>query len=80
MITRALQAVDCKIQVIPDPSTVHYHLPGGLSVRVYREYSEFIAELISKFPHEKNGILKFYGECWKVSSFIFDNYLHMISL
>ncbi|XP_020095888.1 prolycopene isomerase 1, chloroplastic isoform X2 [Ananas comosus] len=66
MITRALQAVDCKIQVIPDPSTVHYHLPGGLSVRVYREYSEFIAELISKFPHEKKGILKFYGECWKV--------------
>nr|CAD1818410.1 unnamed protein product [Ananas comosus var. bracteatus] len=66
MITRALQAVDCKIQVIPDPSTVHYHLPCGLSVRVYREYSEFIAELISKFPHEKKGILKFYGECWKV--------------
>jgi len=54
--------------VIPDPTTVHFHLPNELSVRVHREYSEFVAELTSKFPHEKEGILAFYGECWKVCS------------
>lgn len=66
LITQALAAVGCKMQVIPDPTTVHFHLPKNLSVRVHREYSEFIAELVSKFPHEKEGILKFYGDCWKI--------------
>lgn len=71
LITQALAAVGCEMQVIPDPTTVHYHLPNNLSVLVHREYSEFIAELTGKFPHEKEGILKFYGECWKVCSFSF---------
>ncbi|KAI5318779.1 hypothetical protein L3X38_038487 [Prunus dulcis] len=66
LITQALAAVGCEMQVIPDPTTVHYHLPNNLSVLVHREYSEFIAELTGKFPHEKEGILKFYGECWKI--------------
>ncbi|XP_015900380.1 prolycopene isomerase, chloroplastic [Ziziphus jujuba] len=66
LITQALAAVGCKMQVIPDPTTVHFHLPNDLSVRVHREYSEFIAELTSKFPHEKEGIIKFYSECWKI--------------
>ncbi|KAG2686790.1 hypothetical protein I3760_09G023500 [Carya illinoinensis] len=66
LITQALAAVGCEMQVIPDPSTVHFHLPNNLSVRVHRKYSEFIAELTDKFPHEKEGILEFYGECWKI--------------
>ncbi|XP_057973455.1 prolycopene isomerase, chloroplastic [Malania oleifera] len=66
LITQALEAVGCEMQVIPDPTTVHFHLPNNLSVRVPREYSKFITELTSKFPHEKEGILKFYGECWKI--------------
>ncbi|KAI4310633.1 hypothetical protein MLD38_035597 [Melastoma candidum] len=66
LITQALAAVGCKMEVIPDPSTVHFHLPNGLSVCVHREYADFIGELIGKFPHEKEGILKFYGECWKI--------------
>ncbi|KAK4480920.1 hypothetical protein RD792_011778 [Penstemon davidsonii] len=66
LITQALAAVGCRMQVIPDPTTVHFHLPNGLSVQVHREYKEFISELISKFPHEKEGILKFYGVCWKI--------------
>ena len=52
--------------MVPDPTTVHFHLPRGLSVRVHKDYNEFKAELISKFPHEKEGINKFYSECWKV--------------
>ncbi|KAL9362876.1 hypothetical protein Peur_045661 [Populus x canadensis] len=31
-----------------------------------KEYSDFISELTAKFPHEKEGILKFYGECCKI--------------
>ncbi|XP_038903754.1 prolycopene isomerase, chloroplastic isoform X2 [Benincasa hispida] len=66
LITQALSAVGCEMQVIPDPTTVHFHLPTNLSVRIHREYDEFIAELVSNFPHEKEGILKFYGDCWKI--------------
>lgn len=66
LITQALAAVGCKMEVIPDPTTVHFHLPNSLSVQVHREYNDFISELTSKFPHEKEGILKFYSICWKV--------------
>ncbi|GAB4857191.1 hypothetical protein Ancab_015100 [Ancistrocladus abbreviatus] len=66
LITQALLAVGCKMQVIPDPTTVHFHLPNNISVRVHREYTDFIRELTSKFPHEEEGILKFYSECWKI--------------
>ncbi|GLT88394.1 hypothetical protein SLE2022_064210 [Rubroshorea leprosula] len=66
LITQALAAVGCQMEVIPDPTTVYFHLPNNLSVRIHREYSEFISELTNKFPHEKEGILKFYGECWKI--------------
>ncbi|CAO2151505.1 unnamed protein product, partial [Urochloa humidicola] len=66
LITQALKAVGRKMEVLPDPSTVHFHLPGDLSVLVHREYEDFINELIGKFPHEKEGILKFYGICWKI--------------
>ncbi|KAM6547805.1 hypothetical protein CsatB_019481 [Cannabis sativa] len=66
LITQALAAVGCEMPVIPDPTTVHFHLPNNLSVLVHKEYSEFIAELTSKFPHEKEGIFKFYGVCWKI--------------
>ncbi|KAG6388500.1 hypothetical protein SASPL_149928 [Salvia splendens] len=65
LITQALAAVGARLEVIPDPTTVHFHLPNGLSVQVDREYNKFISELISKFPHEKEGILKFYGVCWQ---------------
>ncbi|KAI0495040.1 hypothetical protein KFK09_025187 [Dendrobium nobile] len=66
LITQALEAVDCKLQVIPDPTTVHFHLPDNLSVRVHREYDMFISELVNHFPHEKEGIHRFYNECWKI--------------
>ncbi|KAG0497554.1 hypothetical protein HPP92_002245 [Vanilla planifolia] len=66
LITRALDAVSCKMEVIPDPTTVHFHLPNNLSVQVHKEYDMFISELVDHFPHEKEGIHQFYNECWKV--------------
>ncbi len=38
----------------------------GLEVRVWRDYEKFIAELSDRFPHERQGIRKFYDECWRV--------------
>ncbi|KAL9399797.1 hypothetical protein Peur_008758 [Populus x canadensis] len=61
LITRALAAVGCEMEVIPDLTTVHFHLPNNLSVKVPKEYSDFISELTAKFPHENEGILKFYA-------------------
>ncbi|EFJ24009.1 hypothetical protein SELMODRAFT_174745 [Selaginella moellendorffii] len=66
LITRALAAVGRKLELIPDPTTVHYHMPNNLSVRVHRDYEDFIGELVDQFPHEEKGIRGFYGECWKV--------------
>lgn len=66
LITQALAAVGCRMQVIPDPTTVHFHLPNSLSVRVHKEYEDFISELVSRFPHEREGINKFYGICWQI--------------
>ena len=34
--------------------------------QVWRGYDDFVAELSARFPHEKEGIRKFYDECWKV--------------
>ncbi|KAI3431833.1 hypothetical protein D9Q98_010586 [Chlorella vulgaris] len=72
LMTRALAAVGKKLETVPDPTQIHYHLPPGpqhpqgWQVKVWREYEEFIAELTSKFPHEKEGIRKLYDEFWKV--------------
>eukprot|EP00252_Welwitschia_mirabilis_P016877 TRINITY_DN3755_c0_g1_i3.p1 TRINITY_DN3755_c0_g1~~TRINITY_DN3755_c0_g1_i3.p1 ORF type:complete len:514 (+),score=93.21 TRINITY_DN3755_c0_g1_i3:84-1625(+) len=66
LITKALDAVGCKMDLIQDPTTVHYHLPDGLSVRVHRDFKDFVNELTGYFPHEKEGISRFYNECWKV--------------
>ncbi|KAJ7523770.1 hypothetical protein O6H91_17G088700 [Diphasiastrum complanatum] len=66
LMTRSLEAVGKLVDLIPDPTTVHYHMPNSISIRVHRDYEHFICELTEKFPHEKEGIGKFYGECWKV--------------
>lgn len=33
---------------------------------MWRDYDEFIEELCARFPHEQQGIRKFYDECWVV--------------
>ena len=63
LLTRALQAVNVSLETIPDPVQIHYHLPGGLEVQVHRDYRNFLQELIELFPHELEGIRKFYDEC-----------------
>eukprot|EP00244_Chara_vulgaris_P010006 TRINITY_DN442_c0_g1_i3.p1 TRINITY_DN442_c0_g1~~TRINITY_DN442_c0_g1_i3.p1 ORF type:complete len:689 (+),score=113.73 TRINITY_DN442_c0_g1_i3:238-2304(+) len=66
LLTRSLAAVGKKLDVVSDPHQVHYHLPDGFSINVSTEYEQFISDLSALFPHEREGIRKFYGECWKV--------------
>ena len=72
LITKALASVGRRLETVPDPTQVHYHLPksaahpGGLDVRVWRDYERFAAELTDRFPAEAAGIAAFYGECWAV--------------
>ena len=66
LLTRALADVGEHCTTIPDPAQLEYHLPGGLSLAVDRDYEGFIAELTARFPHEAKGIRAFYDTCWQV--------------
>ena len=66
LLTRALADVGEHCTTIPDPAQLEYHLPGGLTVAVDRNYESFIAELTARFPHEAKGIRAFYDTCWQV--------------
>jgi prolycopene isomerase len=78
LLTRALAAVDMEIETLPDPVQIHYHLPGNLDLKVHRDYEAFLQELIAKFPHEAEGIRKFYDECWAVFNCL--NAMDLLSL
>lgn len=78
LLTRALAAVDVQLETIPDSVQIHYHLPEGLELKVHRDYEKFLQELISYFPHEAQGIRKFYGECWRVFNCL--NSMELLSL
>ncbi len=78
LLTRALEAVETSLETIPDPVQIDYHLPNDLEIRVHRDYEQFIQELISQFPHEAEGIRKFYDECWQVFNCL--NSMELLSL
>ena len=66
LLTRALRDVNEYCETVPDPVQLEYHLPNSFCISVDREYEKFISKLIERFPHEKEGIKKFYGTCAKV--------------
>jgi prolycopene isomerase len=78
LLTRALRTVHTEIETIPDPVQIHYHLPHNLNLQVHRDYEKFLQELIICFPHEAQGIRKFYGECWHVFNAL--NSMELLSL
>ncbi|MCL1475882.1 carotenoid isomerase [Argonema antarcticum] len=78
LLTRALQAVNVSLETIPDAVQIHYHLPGGLDLKVHRDYEKFLQELIAYFPQEREGIRRFYDECWKVFNCL--NAMDLLSL
>jgi prolycopene isomerase len=70
LLTRALADVGQHCDTIPDPAQLEYHLPGGLSVAVARNYERFLADLSALFPHETKGIRAFYDTCWQVFNYL----------
>ncbi|TVQ24672.1 MAG: carotene isomerase [Leptolyngbya sp. DLM2.Bin15] len=78
LLTRALDAVGMSLETIPDPVQIHYHLPNQLKIRVHRDYEAFIQELTQAFPHEAQGIRRFYDECWAVFNCL--NAMELLSL
>lgn len=78
LLTRALEAVNVSLETIPDRVQIHYHLPSGLDVKVHRDYEKYLQELTAYFPQERQGIRKFYDECWKVFNCL--NRMELLSL
>jgi prolycopene isomerase len=78
LLTRALKAVNMSLDTIPDLVQIHYHLPNGLELKVHRDYEKFLQELSEHFPHEREGIRRFYDECWKVFNCL--NAMELLSL
>ncbi|MCW6034851.1 carotene isomerase [Spirulina subsalsa FACHB-351] len=78
LLTRALDAVGMKIETIPDSCQIHYHLPQGLELKVHRDYEQFLGELGDRFPQERQGIRRFYDECWQVFNCL--NVMELLSL
>jgi prolycopene isomerase len=78
LLTRALEAVNMSLETIADPVQIHYHLPNQLDLKVHRHYEGFISELSAKFPHERQGIRRFYDECWRIFNCL--NSMELLSL
>ena len=78
LLTRALAAVGKQMDTIPDPVQVHYRLPERLNIRVHRDYEAFLAELGDRFPHERQGIRRFYDACWQTFNCL--NSIELLSL
>jgi prolycopene isomerase len=78
LLTRALDAVDVSLETVPDSCQIHYHLPQGLELKVHRDYENFLQELRAYFPQEREGIRRFYDECWKVFNCL--NAMELLSL
>jgi prolycopene isomerase len=78
LLTRALAAVDMKLETFADPVQIHYHLPDNLELKVHRDYEAFLQELIAIFPYEEQGIRSFYGKCWEVFNYL--NSMELLSL
>lgn len=78
LLARALKAVNVSLEVIPDPVQIHYHLPNGLDIKVDRVYEKFLHSLSQYFPNERQGIRRFYDECWRVFNCL--NSMDLLSL
>ena len=60
--TKIFKKLGIAVATIPDPVQIHYHLPQGFTLPVYYNLQAFLAALSARFPHEEEGIRKFYQE------------------
>ena len=67
---RIFRLLDIDIRTVPDPVQIHYHLPKGFDIPVFYDRSLFLDSLFRRFPHEEEGIRRFYGELEEVYSIL----------
>jgi prolycopene isomerase len=60
--TKIFRKLGIVIDTIPDPVQIHYHMPKGFEIPVHHDRQRFLDALISRFPHEAEGIGRFYRE------------------
>ena len=60
--TRIFRKLGLHVPTIHDPVQIHYHLPNGFSIPAFYNRHEFLNALGARFPHERDGIEKFYNE------------------
>jgi prolycopene isomerase len=60
--TRIFRKLGVEVETIADPVQIHYHLPAGFEVPAWRDRERFLEALSRRFPHEREGIRKFYDE------------------
>jgi prolycopene isomerase len=60
--SRIFRKLGVSFETVPDPVQIHYHLPAGFEVPAWFDRSRFLESLSRRFPHEREGIRKFYDE------------------
>lgn len=60
--TRIFRKLGLQVPTISDPVQIHYHLPSGFSIPAFYDRHAFLDALRARFPHERDGIEKFYNE------------------
>jgi prolycopene isomerase len=60
--SRIFRKLGVEVPTIPDPVQIHYHMPNGFDVPVHYDRIRFLECLYRRFPHEKEGIRRFYKE------------------
>ncbi|MEI7694302.1 MAG: FAD-dependent oxidoreductase [Chlorobium sp.] len=60
--TRIFRKLGVEVRTIADPVQIHYHLPNGFNVAACYDRLAFLGALAARFPHEAEGIKKFYRE------------------
>ena len=60
--TRIFRKLGVDVRTIPDPVQIHYHLPNGFSIPACYDRHTFLGALAARFPHEAEGIKRFYHE------------------
>ncbi len=59
---RIFRKLGVPVATIPDPVQIHYHMPAGFDLPVHYDRNRFLECLYRRFPHEKEGIRRFYDE------------------
>ncbi len=68
--TRIFRKLQIEVKTVPDPVQIHYHLPKGFDIPAYYDRKSFLDQLSARFPHEAEGINRFYRELDEVYTII----------